>query len=145
MAEKQEEKLQTLDELFNYNAKVTKACTMGIVIDATSHYYDEDKGHYIKRLKIIDSSFNMTKPINGLKFGYCTVTIFAKRPDELPEVRSLGDIIYLRRYLLNNLDLLSKSTMITSNLTLIKKISVIGFFLMETMTFKVSAIINLQD
>lgn len=145
MAEKQEEKLQTLDELFNYNAKVTKACTMGIVIDATSHYYDEDKGHYIKRLKIIDSSFNMTKPINGLKFGYCTVTIFAKRPDELPEVRALGDIIYLRRYLSNNLDLLSKSTTITSNLTLIKKIFVIGYFLMETMTFKVSAIINLQD
>lgn len=71
---------------------------MGIIIDATSFYYDEDKGHYIKRLKIIDSSFNMTKPINGLKFGYCTVTIFAKRPDELPEVRALGDIIYLRRF-----------------------------------------------
>lgn len=71
---------------------------MGIIIDATSHYYEEEKGHYIKRLKIIDASFNMTKPINGLKFGYCTVTIFAKRPDELPEVRALGDIIYMRRY-----------------------------------------------
>lgn len=97
MAEKQEEKLQTLDELFNYNNKVTKACSMGVIIDATSAYYDDERGHYIKRLKIIDSSFNMTKPINGLKFGYCTVTIFAKRPDELPDVRALGDIIYLRR------------------------------------------------
>lgn len=70
---------------------------MGLIIDATSAYYDDEHAHYIKRLKIIDSSFNMTKPINGLKFGYCTVTIFAKRLDELPDVRALGDIIYLRR------------------------------------------------
>jgi hypothetical protein len=97
MIEKQEERLQTLDELFNHNAKVTKACTMGVIIDATSAYYDEDKAHYIKRLKIIDSSFNMAKPINGLKFGYCTVSIFAKRADDLPDVKVLGDIIYLRR------------------------------------------------
>lgn len=76
---------------------MTKACTIGVIIDATSHYYEEEKGHYIKRLKIIDSSFNMTKPINGLKFGYCTVSIFAKRLDELPDVRNLGDVIYLRR------------------------------------------------
>jgi hypothetical protein len=89
--------LQTLDELFNHNAKVAKACTMGVIIDATNAYFDEDKAHFIKRLKIIDSSFNMTKPINGLKFGYCTVSIFAKRADELPDVRVLGDIIYLRR------------------------------------------------
>lgn len=126
MAEKQEEKLQTLDQLFNYNAKVTKACSMGIIIDATSHYYEEEKGHYIKRLKIIDASFNMTKPINGLKFGYCTVTIFAKRPDELPEVRALGDIIYMRRYTILYSDLHSKSTMITSSLTHTGKISAIG-------------------
>jgi hypothetical protein len=145
MTEKQEEKLQTLDELFNYNAKVSKACSMGVIIDATSHYYDEDKGHYIKRLKIIDSSFNMTKPINGLKFGYCTVTIFAKRPDELPEIQSLGDIIYLRRYILNYLDLLSRNTMITSNHILIKKIFVIGFYLMEKVKLKALVIINLQD
>lgn len=98
MAEKQEEKLQTLDELFNYNAKVTKACSLGLIIDVTSSYFDEDRGHYIKRLKIIDSSFNMAKSTNGLKFGYCTVTVFAKRPEELPDPRVLGDIIYLRRY-----------------------------------------------
>ncbi len=97
MAEKQEEKLQTLDELFNYNSKVQKACSLGLIIDVTSSYYDEEREHYIKRLKIIDSSFNMTKPINGLKFGYCTVTIFAKRADELPDVKALGDLIYLRR------------------------------------------------
>ena len=52
---------------------------MGLVIDATSSYYDEEHGHYLKRLKIIDSSFNMNKSNNGLKFGYCTVTVFAKR------------------------------------------------------------------
>ena len=57
---------------------------MGLIIDATSSYYDEEHGHYLKRLKIIDSSFNMTKSTNGLKFGYCTVTVFAKRPEELP-------------------------------------------------------------
>lgn len=51
------------------------------MIDATSPYLDEEKGHYIKRIKIIDTSFNMSKSINGLKFGYCTVTIYAKRPD----------------------------------------------------------------
>jgi hypothetical protein len=40
MAEKQEEKLQTLDELFNHNTKVAKACSMGVIIDVTSAYYD---------------------------------------------------------------------------------------------------------
>ena len=58
MAEKLEERLQTLDELFNYNSKVSKACSMGIIIDVTSAYFDEERSHYIKRLKIIDS----TKP-----------------------------------------------------------------------------------
>ena len=99
---------------------------MGIIIDITSPYLDEDKGHYIKRIKIIDPSFNMTKSINGLKFGYCTVTIFAKRPDELPNPKVLGDILYLRRY--NNFyaDSHSKNTTITSNPTHIKKTSVTG-------------------
>ena len=97
MTEKAEERLQTLDELFNHNAKVSKACTMGVIIDATNAYYDDERGHYIKRLKIIDSSFNMAKSINGLKFGYCTVTVFGKRIDELPNPRALGDVIYLRR------------------------------------------------
>ena len=87
MAEKQEDRLQTLDELFNYNSKTTKACSMGIVIDATSSYYDDEKGHYIKRLKIIDSSFNMAKSTSGLKFGYCTVSVFARRAEDLPDPR----------------------------------------------------------
>lgn len=97
MAEKVDEKLRTLDELFNMNAKVPKACTMGVVIDSTGHYFEEQKGHYIKRLKIIDASFNMSKPVNGLKFGFCMVSLYGKRPEDLPNVRMLGDIVYLRR------------------------------------------------
>lgn len=115
---------------------------MGVVIDSTSFYYDEDKAHYIKRLKIIDSSFNMTKPINGLKFGYCTVTIFAKRPDELPEVRAIGDIIYLRRYNIYKVDSHFKNIMITSKHTPIESSSVIGFYLMEITTYKASLTTN---
>lgn len=118
---------------------------MGLIIDVTSPYYDEERSHYIKRIKIIDSSFNMSKPINGLKFGYCTVTIFAKRIDELPDVRVLGDIIYLRRYHKIYSDLLLRSTMTTSNLTLTRNNSVIGFFLMAIMILKVFQTINLQD
>jgi len=144
MAEKQEEKLQTLDELFNYNAKVSKACTLGLIIDATSPYYDEERSHYIKRIKVIDSSFNMSKPINGLKFGYCTITIFAKRIDELPDVKALGDIIYLRRYKVMDLDSLLRNLTIISSLTLIGKTSAIGFFLMAITMLKIFPVINHQ-
>lgn len=118
---------------------------MGIIIDATSHYYDEDKGHYIKRLKIIDPSFNMTKPINGLKFGYCTVTIFAKRADELPDIKAIGDIIYMRRYKISYSGLLLRNITIISRLTPIRKISVIGSLLMEIMILSHSANISLRD
>jgi hypothetical protein len=116
---------------------------MGVIIDVTSPYLDEDKGHFIKRLKIIDPSFNMTKSINGLKFGYCTITIYAKRPDDLPNVRVLGDIIYLRRYNMENkIDLPFKSTMIIFRDIPIKKIFVIGCYLMVHRMLKDLQIIN---
>jgi hypothetical protein len=40
MSVKQEDQLQTLDELFNTHSIIHKACTLGLIIDSTNAYFD---------------------------------------------------------------------------------------------------------
>lgn len=64
----------------------------GVIIDATFPY-KQNKKLYICSLKIVDPSLNTA----GSKGDYATVTLYAKRFEDLPICLRIGDIIRLHR------------------------------------------------
>jgi hypothetical protein len=77
---------------------VGKACTVGVVIDATRAYFDETKSKFVKKIKLVDDTFNSTHYSPHQKFPYITVFFYGARIEELPNPRFIGDILYMRRY-----------------------------------------------
>jgi hypothetical protein len=68
----------------------------------------------VKKIKLIDDTFNTHKYNPHQKFPYLTVFFYAPKIEDLPNPRSIGDILYLRRYAFCNTDSLSVNTTIVS-------------------------------
>lgn len=77
---------------------IPKACTIGIVIDATNAYFDEAKIKYVKKIKLVDDTYNTSRYSPHLKYSYLTVFFYSAKIEDLPNPRHLGDLLYLRRF-----------------------------------------------
>jgi hypothetical protein len=77
---------------------VAKACTLGVIIDATNAYFDEFKNRFVKKIKIIDESLNTTCFNPHYKYLYLTVFFYSHKAENLPNPRTVGDLLYLRRF-----------------------------------------------
>lgn len=97
MSIREEDRLQTIEELNSRSVSIPKACTLGVVIDATSAYFDESKQKYIKKIKLIDETYNTNRYNPHQKYPYLTVFFYSNKIEDLPNPQALGDILYLRR------------------------------------------------
>ena len=79
MAVRKEEQLRTIQELSDQNTALPKACTAGVVIDATSAYFDENQTRYVKKLKLVDDTYNTERYNPHQKYSYCTVFFYAPK------------------------------------------------------------------
>jgi hypothetical protein len=77
---------------------VPKACTIGIIIDSTNAYFDEAKTKFVKKIKLVDDTFNTSKYNPHQKYSYLTVFFYSAKIENLPNPRHIGDLLYLRRY-----------------------------------------------
>jgi hypothetical protein len=96
MSTRADEVLHNLDYLLAQE-NVKKACTLGVIIDSTNAYFDYKENKYVKKIKIIDDSMNTSNTTANFRYGYCTVMFFSENIENLPNVFSIGDLIYLRR------------------------------------------------
>lgn len=75
-----------------------KACTIGIIIDSTNAYFDEAKTKFVKKIKLVDDTFNTSKYNPHQKYSYLTVFFYSAKIENLPNPRHIGDLLYLRRF-----------------------------------------------
>lgn len=54
MSVREEDQLQTIEELNARSQSIAKACTAGVIIDATNAYFDDSKQKFIKKIKLVD-------------------------------------------------------------------------------------------
>ena len=97
MSIREEDQLQTIEELSARSQKVPKACTLGLIIDSTNAYFDEQKQKFIKKIKLVDDTYNTTRYSPFQKYSYLTVFFYSTRIEDLPNPRCIGDLLYLRR------------------------------------------------
>ena len=71
---------------------------MGVVIDATSAYLDETKNKFVKKIKLVDDTYNTARDNPHHKYSYLTVFFYSPKIEDLPNPRHIGDLLYLRRY-----------------------------------------------
>lgn len=102
MSIRAEDRLQTIEELSYVPQSIPKACTVGVVIDSTNAYFEETKNKYVKKIKLVDDTYNTSRYNPHQKYSYLTVFFYSPKPEDLPNPRRIGDILYLRRYLLIN-------------------------------------------
>ena len=98
MSVRKDEVLQTIDELSKYANSIPKACTLGVVIDATNAYFDENKARFVKKVKLVDDTYNTAKYNPHQKYSYLTVFFYGPKIEDLPNPQRIGDLIYLRRF-----------------------------------------------
>ena len=78
------------------NTPLTSKKSIGIIIDATRPYKNEDIQNYTVRLKIIDDSLNYEALINNnQKKKYVHIFLDTKWKNLCPKSLSIGDIIVL--------------------------------------------------
>ena len=111
MSIRDEDQLRTIEDINAKSVSVPKACTVGLIIDATNAYFDESKQKFLKKIKLVDEFFNTTRYNPHQKYPYLTVFFYSPKIEDLPNPRSIGDILYLRRYFLFELDFRSVTTM----------------------------------
>lgn len=78
-----------------------QAFLYAIIIDVSEPSKMTDSANYNTKLKIIDPSFNYKAEVKyaELKFHkFVHVNIYTETPEEAPKVKSVGDIIRLRRF-----------------------------------------------
>lgn len=97
MAVRAEDRLQTIEELSLIPQSIPKACTLGLIIDSTSAYFDESKIKYVKKIKLVDDTYNTGRYNPHHKYSYLTVFFYSPKIEDLPNPRHIGDILYLRR------------------------------------------------
>jgi hypothetical protein len=98
MSVREEDQLQTIEELGSRSQSVPKACTAGVIIDATSAYFDESKQKFIKKIKVVDETYNTGRYNPHQKYPYLTVFFYSTHIEDLPNPKTIGDILYLRRF-----------------------------------------------
>lgn len=76
---------------------ISKACTVGVIIDATNAYFDEAKTKYVKKIKLVDDTYNTARFNPHNKYSYLTVFFYSPKIEDLPNPRHIGDLLYLRR------------------------------------------------
>lgn len=124
---------------------VKKACTLGVIIDATTAYFDYKENKYVKKIKIIDESMNTARTTANFRYGYCTVMFFSENIESLPNPFAIGDILYLRRYIFYlNKDLHSKSMTKVSKPEITHQVIAHGPYYMVKFKIKISLNINFQ-
>lgn len=97
MSVREEDQLQTIEELSARSQSIPKACSLGLIIDATSAYFDEQKQKYIKKIKLVDDTYNTTRYSPHQKYPYLTVFFYSSHIEDLPNPKMIGDLLYLRR------------------------------------------------
>ena len=117
MSIRDEDQLRTIEDISAKSVSVAKACTVGLIIDATNAYFDESKQKFLKKIKLVDEHFNTTRYSPHQKYPYLTVFFYSPKIEDLPNPRSIGDILYLRRYSLLDLDFRSDTTTTASKAT----------------------------
>lgn len=131
MAVRAEDRLQTIEELSLIPQSIPKACTLGLIIDSTSAYFDESKIKYVKKIKVVDDTYNTGRYNPHHKYSYLTVFFYSPKIEDLPNPRHLGDLLYLRRYSKAYEDSHSENTTIASKLTILKLTIATGQSLVE--------------
>lgn len=93
-------KERTLARIASGMGSSDKCHTWGAVIDCTEPSSTK-RDNWMVKLRVIDPSFNFSQTQAGpaVRFlNYATIYVYGNRPEELPEVHNLGDIIRLRRF-----------------------------------------------
>ncbi len=118
MSIRQEDRLQSIEDLSYVPQSISKACTLGVIIDATNAYFDESKTKYVKKIKLVDDTYNTGRFNPHNKYPYLTVFFYSPKIEDLPNPRHIGDLLYLRRYPPNHSGFPSASTTIPSRRTI---------------------------
>ena len=98
MSVRKDEVLHTIDELSKHANSIPKACTLGVVIDATNAYFDDSKARFVKKVKLVDDTYNTEKYNPHQKYAYLTVFFYGPKIEDLPNPQRIGDLLYLRRF-----------------------------------------------
>lgn len=78
-----------------------KYLLFAVVIDASESQKTSEGQNYVTKLKIIDPSFNYKAElkVNELRFHkFVHINVYSEKPEEGPKIKSVGDIIRLRRF-----------------------------------------------
>lgn len=121
MSVRKEDQLQTISDLSAHTQSIPKACTVGIIVDSTNAYFDEAKIKYVKKIKLVDDTYNSDKYNPHQKYSYLTVFFYAPKIEDLPNPNFIGDLLYLRRYSNNYTDFLSVNTMVVSRVITLRR------------------------
>ena len=97
MSIREEDQLQTIEELNARSQSIPKACSLGLIIDSTNAYFDEQKQKFIKKIKLVDESYNTNRYSPHQKYPYLTVFFYSAKIEDLPNPRMIGDLLYMRR------------------------------------------------
>jgi hypothetical protein len=75
----------------------------GVIIDATYPYMTKNKEKHLVSLKIVDPSCFLQEgdDVDAGSYGCTNVTLFAKRQEDLPLIKRIGDIIRIHRATMN--------------------------------------------
>ena len=117
MSAREEDQLQTIEELNARSQSISKACCLGLIIDSTNAYFDEQKQKFVKKIKLVDESYNTNRYNPHQKYPYLTVFFYSPRIEDLPNPKLIGDQLYMRRYLQVHLGSPSDTTMTVSRAT----------------------------
>jgi len=97
MSVREEDQLQTIEELNARSQSIPKACSLGLIIDSTNAYFDEQKQKFIKKIKLVDESYNTNRYNPHQKYPYLTVFFYSSKIEDLPNPKMIGDLLYMRR------------------------------------------------
>lgn len=79
---------------------INKEDTIGVIIDCSGIYFDYQKKQHCRKIKLIDKTFNSFLFNPYILCSYLTVFCYSNISKNLPNPKTLGDIMYLRRYFL---------------------------------------------
>ena len=105
---------------------------LGLIIDSTNAYFDEQKQKYIKKVKLVDETYNTTRYNPFQKYPYLNVFFYSSKIEDLPNPKFIGDILYLRRYPSSHQDSPSDTTTRVSRATTSTTTTAHGLWSMET-------------
>lgn len=98
MSVREEDQLQSIEELNARSQSIGKACSLGLIIDSTNAYFDEQKQKFIKKIKLVDDTYNTNRYNPHQKYPYLTVFFYSTKIEDLPNPKMIGDLLYMRRY-----------------------------------------------